>query len=200
MHLANMNLPSAKVENSLTTLLQAWQQSHQGIQAGAFNTLIETCYEQLRRMAATRVRERGAISISPTELLHDAIICIGESDAELKNSNHFLATMSLKMRSLLIDHARANLAERRGGEMLRVTFTEFNLAPNEASHEFMAIDEALSELDVHEPRAAQVMHLAYFADMKREDIAKLLDISPATVDRELRFGRAFAMDKIQSRK
>jgi RNA polymerase sigma factor (TIGR02999 family) len=194
-----MTLPTSKVENSLTTMLKAWQASRQGIEAVAFNTLIEACYEQLRRIAAMRVRERGAISVSPSELLHDAIICIGESDAELKNSQHFLATMSLKMRSLLVDHARGNLTERRGGDWLRVTFTDFNLAPTAASYELIAIDEALSELDGAEPRAAQVMHLSYFADMKRDDIAKLLGISPASVDRDLRFGRAFTMDRVQTR-
>jgi RNA polymerase sigma factor (TIGR02999 family) len=199
--------PAPKTENSLTTMLQAWQASRQGIEAVAFNTLIEACYEQLRRIAAMRVRERGAvcgaarsaISVSPSELLHDAIICIGESGAELKNSQHFLATMSLKMRSLLVDHARGNLAERRGGDWLRVTFTDFNLAPTAASYELIAIDDALSELDSAEPRVAQVMHLSYFADMKRDDIAKLLNISSASVDRDLRFGRAFTMDKVQTR-
>ena len=180
-------------------MLQAWQASRQGIEAVAFNTLIEACYEQLRRIAAMRVRERGAISVSPSELLHDAIICIGESDGELKSSQHFLATMSLKMRSLLVDHARGNLTERRGGEWLRITFADFNLAPTAASYELLAIDDALSALDSAEPRVAQVMHLSYFADMKRDDIAKLLGISPASVDRDLRFGRAFTMDKVQTR-
>lgn len=80
-------------------MLQAWQASRQSVIAVAFKTLIEACYEQLRRVAAMRVRERRAISVSPSELLHDAIICIGKSDGELKNSQHFFATMSLKMRS-----------------------------------------------------------------------------------------------------
>jgi RNA polymerase sigma factor (TIGR02999 family) len=192
--------PATSPENSLTTMLNVWQASQQGIEAGAFNSIIETCYEQLRRMAATRVRERGAISVSPTELLHDAIICIGESHAELKNSHHFLATMSLKMRALLVDHARANITDRRGGVQLRVTLTDFDMAADTASYEFMAIDEALSQLDEAAPRAAQVMHLTYFADMKGEDIAKLLGISIPTVNRELRFGRAFAMDHILGNK
>lgn len=192
-----MTAARAKPLNSLTTMLQAWHASHQGIQDGAFNTLIEACYEQLRRMAANRVRESGVVSVSPTELLHDAIICIGESDSDLKNSKHFLATMSLKMRALLVDHARANLTEKRGGDLLRVTLTDLNIGASDSAYELVALDDAFNQLDSTEPRSAQVMHLTYFAGMQREDIAKLLDISVPTVDRELRFGRAFTMDSIR---
>ncbi len=195
-----MTAPTAKIENSLTTMLVAWRASHEGIQAGAFNALIETCYAQLRRIAAQRVRELGVVSVSPTELLHDAIIYIGESNVELKNSHHFLAIMSLKMRSLLVDHARANMTERRGGTLLQVTLTDASVAPDTTSYELIAIDDALSTLDLTEPRTAQIMHLTYFAGLERDDIAKLLDISLSTVDRELRFGRAFAMDVIQNQK
>ncbi len=187
----------AKSENSLTTMLHAWHASQMGIQDGSFNILIETCYEQLRRMASTRVKESGVVSVSATELLHDAIICIGESDADIKNSKHFLATMSLKMRALLVDHARANLTEKRGGDQMRITLTDLDIGVNDSSFELVALDDAFNQLDATEPRSAQVMHLTYFAGMQREDIAKLLDISLPTVDRELRFGRAFAMDSLR---
>jgi RNA polymerase sigma factor (TIGR02999 family) len=192
-----MPTANVKANNSLTTMLQAWHASQKGIQDSAFNSLIDVCYEQLRRMAATRVRESGAISVSPTELLHDAIICIGESDSDLKNSKHFLATMSLKMRALLIDHARANLTEKRGGDLMRVTLTDLNAGAVDSTYELVALDDAFNQLDVTAPRSAQVMHLTYFAGMQREDIAKLLDISLPMVDRELRFGRAFTMDSIR---
>ncbi len=192
-----MTAPIVKSDNSLTTMLHAWHASQKGIQDGSFNALIETCYEQLRRIAAMRVHQSWVISLSPTELLHDAIICISESDAELRNSKHFLATMSLKMRSLLVDHARANLAEKRGGNLMRVTLNELDLGESDSSYELVALDDAFNKLDATEPRSAQVMHLTYFAGMQREDIAKLLDISVPTVDRELRFGRAYIMDSIR---
>jgi RNA polymerase sigma factor (TIGR02999 family) len=188
----------AVAENSLTTVLQSWNASHDGMQGAAFNDLIGLCYEQLRGMAATRVRDAGSVSISPTELLHDAILGVGESDVKIKNSEHFLATMSLKMRSLLVDHARHNLATRHGGEHVRITMTELELEGTDLSFELIALDEAFQQLDELEPRSAQVMHLTYFAGMGREDIAKLLDVSLPTVDRELRFGRAFTMESMRN--
>ncbi len=183
--------------NSLTQLLEVWHQSREGIKNPAFNELIEACYAQLRRMAASRVRDAGAVSISPTEVLHDAIICMGESDVALKNSAHFLAMMSLKMRGLLVDHARTNMRDKRGGEWVRVTLSEQSAEGADAAIELIALDEALQRLDVEHPRCAQIMHLTYFAGMEREDIAKLLDISVPTVDRDLRFGRVFATDIVR---
>ncbi len=185
-------------ENSLTTVLQSWGASNDGIQGPAFNNLIELCYAQLRVMAAARVRDAGAVSISPTELLHEAILGVGESDVKLKNSEHFLATMSLKMRSLLVDHARHNLASKHGGDQMRITLTELEVEGTDLSFELVALDEAFRQLDEMEPRSAQVMHLTYFAGMGRDDIAKLLDVSLPTVDRELRFGRAFTMESMRN--
>jgi RNA polymerase sigma factor (TIGR02999 family) len=191
-----MSVRPPQLKNSLTTMLDAWQTSHHGMHDSAFHTLIDACYEQLRRLAAERLRESGAISLSPTDLLHDAIIYIGESHAAIKNTDHFLATMSLKMRSLLIDHARTKLADKHGGDLIRITLTDANVAVSDITFELIALDAAFNLLDETEPRCAQVMHLTYFAGMKRADIAKLLDVSLFTVDADLRFGHAFAMESL----
>ena len=194
-HPSLLQIPEAPVvENSLNTVLQAWNTSPEVIEGGTFNNLIDKCYEQLRNMAATRVRDAGAMQISPTELLHEAILVVGESGMKLENSDHFLATMSLKMRSILVDHARHNLAARHGGKHLRITLTSLEVDSGDMSFELVALDGAFMQLDKVEPRSAQVMHLTYFAGMTREDVATLLDISVPTVDRELRFGRAFTLE------
>ncbi len=191
-----MSARSPQLKNSLTTMLDAWQTSHHGMQDSAFHALIEACYAQLRRLAGERLRESGAISLSPTDLLHDAIIYIGASHAAIKNTDHFLATMSLKMRSLLIDHARTKLADKHGGDLIRITLTDANIATSDVTYELIALDAAFNQLDEIEPRCAQVMHLTYFAGMKRADIAKLLDVSLFTIDADLRFGHAFAMESL----
>jgi RNA polymerase sigma factor (TIGR02999 family) len=190
-------MTSPPTANSLTKLLESWHQSRDGVRSPAFGDLIDACYAQLRRMAAARVREAGALTLSPTEVLHDAILCLGESDVELKNSAHFLAMMSLKMRGLLVDHARANLrAKRGGGEWVRVTLSDVEAGNGDGSLELIAFEEALQKLDAAHPRCAQVMHLTYFAGMERDEVAKLLNISTPTVDRDLRFGRAFATEAV----
>ena len=186
-------------ENSLNSVLAAWNTSEDGVQGGAFNNLIELCYEELRTMAAARVRTTNAVQISPTELLHEAILGVGESGVKIRNSEHFLATMSLKMRSLLVDNARHHLALRHGGDQMRITLSALEVDSGDLSFELIALDEAFTQLDRLEPRSAQVMHLTYFAGMDREEIAKLLDVSVPTVDRELRFGRAFTLENMRDK-
>lgn len=189
-----MPASAASSANSLTHLIASWHAAEPGLASPAFSALIDACYQQLHRMATARVRASGAISLSPTEVLHEAILAVGESPTTLKNGAHFLATMSLKMRTLLVDHARANLADKRGGAWVRVTLSEVTAASSNAAEELILVDQAFQHLDREHPRCAQVMHLSYFAGMERETIAKLLDISIPTVGRDLRFGRAFATD------
>jgi RNA polymerase sigma factor (TIGR02999 family) len=124
---------------------------------------------------------------------------MGESDVAFKNSAHFLAMMSLKMRVLLVDHARASLRDKReGSNGVQVTLPKLNVEGADATIELLALDEALRRLDEEHPRSAQIMHLSYFAGMGREAIAELLDISLPAVDRDLRFGRVFATDIARS--
>ena len=191
-------IDSRYTENSLDAVLRASGVSDLACgDALAFNKLVELCYVQLRSMAGTRVRNSGVASISPTELLHDAIIDLNGTDFKLTNKHHFLAIMSLKMRNLLVDHARSNLSNKRGGDRLRITYTEADVDGADMSFELIALDGALTQLDKIEPRSAQIMHLTYFAGMTREAIAKLLDVSLPTVDRELRFGRAFTLEEMR---
>lgn len=189
-----------KIENSITHLLEDWQRSQDGVKSKAFNALIVACYSQLHRMAAARAHAVGSVTLSPTEILHEAIISVGESSKSLKNSGHFLATMSLKMRSLLVDHARTNLCDKRGGgDWVRVTMSAVDNEAVTEAVELVALDEALQSLDLNYPRCAQVLHLLYFAGMERAEIANFLQISLPTVDRELRFGRAYAREFLESK-
>jgi RNA polymerase sigma factor (TIGR02999 family) len=187
-----------KLENSLTQLLDDWQRSQDGVKSTAFNALIVACYSELHRMAAARAYAVGAVTLSPTEILHEAIISVGESTPSLKNSRHFLATMSLKMRNLLVDHARANLRDKRGGDWVRVTMSAIDNEVAEEAVDLVELDQALQSLDAKYPRCAQVLHLLYFASMERDEIAELLQISRPTVDRELRFGRAYAREFLEN--
>jgi RNA polymerase sigma factor (TIGR02999 family) len=187
-----------KQENSLTQLLGDWQSSQDGVKGTAFNALIVACYGQLHRMAVARAHAVGAVTLSPTEILHEAIISVGESAQSLKNSRHFLATMSLQMRNLLVDHARANARDKRGGDWVRITMSALDNHAADEAVDMVALDQALQSLDSKYPRCAQVLHLLYFAGMERDDIAELLQISRPTVDRELRFGRAYARDFLEN--
>ena len=174
--------------SSLTTLLLAWQNGD----GAAFASLFDQVYDQLKKIAAHRLRESaGESTLSPTELLHEAVIRISDAPTDLKNRAHFFATMSLYIRSTLIDHARARLAQKRGGQQLHVTLTGDAVGEESQIADLLALDQALVALEKIDPRGSEVLHLTYFAGLEREEIAGVLAISRATVDRELRFARAW---------
>jgi RNA polymerase sigma factor (TIGR02999 family) len=176
----------------LTTLLQAW---HRG-DGAAFSVAIERVYGELKRMAAHRVHGGGG-TLSPTELVHEAVINLLPSRADFANRAHFLATMSLAMRAILVDHARARHAEKRGGDRIQVSLAGIDLAsPDDAAIDMLALEQALTRLEALDARCGQVMHLTYFGGLSQEEIASLLDVSVPTVKRDLRFARAWLIKAV----
>lgn len=172
----------------LTNLLQAWQQGD----GAAFSTLFDQVYDQLRKIAAQRLREVGGDStLAPTELLHEAVLRIADAPMDWQNRAHFFASMSLYIRAVLVDHARVRAAEKRGGRNLHVTITGANLAVDSNIADLLALDQALNKLEALDARSGEVLHLTYFAGLDREQIADVLKVSVATVDRELRFARSW---------
>src|ERR1044071_6828076 len=105
---------------SLTERLAAWRQGS----GTAFGELLDEVYGQLRAMAAKRLRAGGgAPTLSPTELVHEALLELMPAPREFQNRVHFFATMSLAIRSILVDQARARSAGKRGGGLVRVTLS-----------------------------------------------------------------------------
>lgn len=95
------------------------------------------------------------------------------------------------MRSILVDHARARQAGKRGGEQLRVTLGDDIPAADAGDTELLALDEALNSLYEADERTAKVIELTYFGGLQRDEVAQVLSVSVPTVDRALRFGRAW---------
>jgi RNA polymerase sigma factor (TIGR02999 family) len=174
--------------DSLTILLQAWRQGS----GSAFDVLIDQVYEQLRAMAAKRLRQGFShATLSPTELMHEALLGVMPAPGDFKSRVHFFATMSLAIRSILVDHARARSAGKRGGDRLRVTLSRVEQGEEAGIVDLLAIEQALNQLAELDARCGQVMHLTCFAGLTRDEIARLLGISIPTVDRDLRFARAW---------
>jgi len=175
-------------EECLTSLINAWQHGD----GAAFAQLFDQVYDQLKRIAAQRLREVGGDStLAPTELLHEAVLRIADAPKDWHNRAHFFASMSLYIRAVLVDHARARAAEKRGGRNLHVTLTGANLGVDSNIADLLALDQALNKLEALDARSAEVLHLTYFAGLEREQIADVLKVSVATVDRELRFSRSW---------
>lgn len=178
---------------SLTLLLQAWQQGDQA----AFGRIVGAVHGELMRMAASRLRGPEAVTLSRGDLLNEAMLRVMESPPAWNDRAHFFATISLTMRSVLVDHARARLASKRGGDQERVTWTISSLGEESMAADLLTLDALLRRLAEDDPRAAEILQLTYFAGLQRQDIAQVLDISIPTVDRELRFARAWLSDQLQ---
>ena len=185
-----MSLPNQPNQpaSDLTTLLHAWREGS----GTAFGNVIDQVYGELKNIASRRLTQAGgAATLSPTDLLHEALIGIMPTNMDFKNRAHFFATMSLAIRSILVDHARARAANKRGGDMVRVTFTNADIAEVSQAVDMLAIDQALNQLEQMDARCGQVMHLTYFSGLSREDIAEMLNVTVRTVGRDLLFGRAW---------
>jgi RNA polymerase sigma factor (TIGR02999 family) len=189
---------------SLTQLLENWRAGD----GNAYEAIIAKSYEELRRLSRQRLSKMGGfVGLSATDLLHEALIKVAESPKDWQSRAHFFASMSLTLRSVLVDFAREQLADKRGGEFIAVTFTESHLADHAnlptttpTSHsELLLLDEELHALELKDARAAEVLHLTYFANLTRDEIAIVMKISVPTVDRELRFARGWLKAKLQKK-
>lgn len=187
-----MNASAPGAEAPLTQLLQAWRNGD----AGAFATLVGLVHGELLRMAAARLRTGDGGTFSRGDLLNAALLRVIESPPEWRNRAHFFATLSLTMRSVLVDHARARLAGKRGGGRERVTWTLSALGEESMAADLLTLDALLRQLEAEDPRAAQILQLTYFAGLQRQELAEVLEISVPTVDRDLRFARAWLTQQL----
>lgn len=171
----------------LTTLLKAWRQGD----GAAFSALLDQVYDELKLMAAKRLLQfDGEITLSATDLLHEALLRVVPGGIDFKNRAHFFATLSLSIRALLIDHARARTADKRGGGLVRVTWTGTGRGGAQADmSDLLTIEQALHKLEQLDPRCGQVVHLSYFGGLEQQEIAELLGISVSSVTRDIRFAR-----------
>jgi RNA polymerase sigma factor (TIGR02999 family) len=177
---------------SITVLLHAWQRGD----ADAFARVVQAVHAQLLRMAASRLQGHDSGTLAKGEVVNEAVLRLMQSPGAYNDRAHFFATVALTMRSVLRDHARARLADRRGGDRVRVTLNSVVAGEESMAADLLTLDRLLDTLAHHDPRAAQVMELTYFVGLPRQEIAELLAISVPTVDRELRFSRAWLAEQL----
>jgi len=183
----------AGTELDLTRLLRRWRDGDGRV----FSSLIEHAYPVLRRIAAHRVSSHnGAATLAPTELVHEAVLGMMQAPMDFANRAHFFATMSLAMRAILVDHARARAADKRGGNGVQVSLSAVESGNAESAFDLLALDQALLQLEAMDRRCAQVMHLTYFGGLQQDEISVVLDVSIPTVKRDLRFARSWLLKEM----
>lgn len=160
----------------------------------AESELLPLVYAELRALAARHLRsERSGHTLSPTALVHEAYLRLAD-DASLapRDRRQFFAIAARRMRQVLVDHARHRNAIKRGGpDREAITLSALADDGGEQRVDALALDQALTRLQDIDARKAQVVELRYFAGLEMSDIAELLDVSRATVQRDWDVARSF---------
>jgi len=162
----------------------------------AAEDVLPLIYAELHRIAERHMRgERANHTLQATSLVHDAFLkLINQTRVEWQDRAHFLAVASQAMRRLLVDHARARLAARRGAGAPVLPMTDsVTLAADHSVpiEDLLALDDALDELAALDARQARVVELRYFGGLEIEEAAEALSISPATLKRDWAMARAW---------
>ena len=167
----------------------------------ALDQLVPLLYERLRRLAHLRLQARPSEhSLNTTGLVHEAYLKLVESPgASLQDRNHFLALASRVMRQVLVDHARARKAAKRGGGEIPLELEATAWAPEMNPEAVVSLDEALARLEVMDPRQSRILEQRYFGGLSLEETAEAIGISLATVKRELRSARAWLAVELRRR-
>jgi len=174
----------------VTRLLLAWNAGDQA----ALEKLMPLVYGELRQLAERHFRkERRGHTLQPTAVVHEAYFrLIDQTRVTWKNRGHFLAIASQAMRRILIDHARGRDAEKRGGEVEKVTL-DVAIASPEPSREvdILALDEALDRLKALDGTQAQIVELRFFGGLTIEETADVMETSPSSIKRDFRSAKAW---------
>lgn len=170
---------------SITGLIRAWSEGREG----ASDALAEQVYAQLHRIAAAQLKREHHPALEPAELVHEAWMKLGEGHGAFPTRRHFFAFAALQMRRLLIDLARAANAAARRGDAVTLSLRLIDPAPQPADMATLA--EALDRLDRLDARKSQAFALVELAGFDTRQTAELLDVSCATIERDLRFARVW---------
>ena len=169
--------------------------------ARAMDELVPLVYDELRRKARLYMaRERAGHTLQATALVHEAFArMLGGSPANgsWESSRHFYNAAAEVMRQLLVDHARRRAAEKRGGGLQRVDLADVDVEAPLDNVDWEGLDDALSELKKRDERRYQVVMLRYFAGLPEHDVARCLDISEKTVQRDWKVSRMFLLAQLQ---
>jgi RNA polymerase sigma factor (TIGR02999 family) len=173
----------------VTGLLVRWRSGDRE----ALDALTPLVYDELRRLAKSYLRrERPDHTLDGTALVHEAYMrLVDQRNVEWRNRNHFFALAAELIRRILVDHARARIAAKRGGSSVKLSLDEALAPADEKDLNILALDDALVALAKADPQQSRIVELRYFAGLTIEETADVMEISPATVKRDWTTAKAF---------
>lgn len=189
-------MPSTLDSSDLTALIRRWQAGD----AGAREQVMALAYERVRAIAAQSLRRQGGATLTPTELAHEALMRLLGAQADWVDRRHFFHVVAQATRQVLVDRARKRLSEKRGAGAgtLPLSKAENVGAPDDWNDDLLRVDVALTQLGANDLRQARIVEMTYFGGFSREEIAQALDTSISTVDRDLRFARAWLKEALSA--
>jgi len=181
-------------QTHVTQLLNDWRAGNDK----ALNKLMPLVHESLQRIANKHMRgEHIGHTLQATALVNEAFLQLVDAEISWQNRAHFLAVAARIMRHILIDHARAKHRDKRGGNAIQVTLYDAQLGSEGKEPDVLDLENVLQRLHKIDARKADVVELSFYGGMTYDEIGEALSISPATVDRELRFAKAWLLRELK---
>jgi RNA polymerase sigma factor (TIGR02999 family) len=175
--------------SQVSQLLQVWR----GGDRNALDALVPLVYKELRRVAHFQLRnERPNHSLQSAALVNEAYLrLVGLSQPQWESRTHFFAIAAQLMRQILVDYARRHGAAKRGGSVAKVWLEDAMVTSKKRDLDVVALDDALKDLAKIDARQSRVVELRYFAGLSLEEISQVMEIAPATVQRDWTAARAW---------
>ncbi len=165
----------------------------------SLDALMAAIYQDMRRLAVSHLNgERRDHTLQPTALVHEAYLkLVDQRKTDWNDRIHFFAVASRIIRRILIDHARAHMAEKRGGAATRLRIDEHDVPGPARDVDLLALDEAMQELAAIDEQQARIVELRFFGGCSVDEVAELLKIGKRTVDRDWQAARAWLMVRLE---
>lgn len=182
--------------HQISLLLDRWNHGD----THALEQLMPLVYDELRKMARGALHRRpGDRSMQTSDLLHETYIKLaGRADRQWKNRAHFFGVAATAMRHILVDYARAKIAQKRGGLQERRSLTDSVADTSAQSMQVVALEDALKQLAALDERKCRIVELKFYGGLTNEEAAAALDISVETVKRDWRFARAWLLRELDA--
>lgn len=181
--------------SEVTRLLVDWRSGNRE----ALDRLMPLVYDELRRVARRHMNREGVSTLQATALVNEAYLRLVEVEIDWRDRVHFFAVAAGLMRRILVDRARRRRAQKRGGgNVVVLELDQLAADTGQPADDLLALDAALRSLEAHDPRKSKVLEMCYFGGLTADESAAVLEVSRATIERDLRGARAWVLRQMQS--
>jgi RNA polymerase sigma-70 factor, ECF subfamily len=181
----------------ITQLLERWGQGDEE----ALDQLMPLVYDELHRLAGAYLRrERGEHTLQPTALVNEAYLkLVHQRNIRWQNRAQFFGVAAQLMRRILVDHARANHAAKRGGDRVNVSLKNIGAFGTQPAADVLALHDVLNRLAEIDPDQSRIVELRFFGGLTIEEAAEVMHVSHSTVEREWKIAKAWLKRELTKR-